>query len=407
MQDNIFEELDALYESEEVLIEGVKENVAEFAKFVDKTYGDKYKLQNDGKCQCGAPIDPKGTNANGVYRCKYCGNQYFNNQMLVCVACGAGEIRTEQDCLCKYCGMNLTSLKAGKCPECDAVLDGNHKCKYCGSDKKNTNIKENYVMNFISAFNELDKLYEETETKTNLDDKNMNQEKEDEFTKMPPSTAKNQETSTTVESLTEADDAEIEIVDDEEPIEEAPVEEPKQLVLECGKCGALVVIDEADLVIDEESGLANIEDECKFCEETAGYKIIGSMVPYETETAEEPVEEEPVEELAEENPVEESLSETLRKESGSRECDGLASMIHDDFASKGLKDKVEVVAASGGRIEIYPIGETDLELLKKYAVEFTKKAQYTPEVVEIKHENDKAYVLLTNIARTATQTATK
>lgn len=117
----------------------------------------------------------------------------------------------------------------------------------------------------------------------------------------------------TKEELTEAaEDAEIEIVADEMPVEEAPVEdipedapveaEPRQLVLECDKCGAIVVISEDKVVIDEESDLANIEDECKFCEETKGYKIIGSMIPYETT-------EEPAEELPEDEPAEVEIAE--------------------------------------------------------------------------------------------------
>lgn len=95
--------------------------------------------------------------------------------------------------------------------------------------------------------------------------------------------------------LAEAADDEIEIVDDEIPAEEAPVdeipaegeseeadneEEPRQVIVECDKCGALVIIDEADVVVDEESDLVNIEDECKFCEEKAGYKIVGVVAPY-------------------------------------------------------------------------------------------------------------------------------
>ncbi len=95
------------------------------------------------------------------------------------------------------------------------------------------------------------------------------------------------------------DDEEIEIVDDEAPVEEIAAEEPvaeesRQLICECDKCGALVVKDEADIVADEESDLVNVEDECQFCEEAKGFKIIGTMIPYEVAEAE--VEEEPVEE---------------------------------------------------------------------------------------------------------------
>ena len=79
--------------------------------------------------------------------------------------------------------------------------------------------------------------------------------------------------------------------------------------MECSKCGALVIQDEADVVADEESDLVNIEDECQYCEEAEGYKIIGSVMPYgNEESVEEPVvDEEPVEEAIEDEVVEEGL----------------------------------------------------------------------------------------------------
>lgn len=127
-------------------------------------------------------------------------------------------------------------------------------------------------MNFISTFDELNKLYEEVIPE--IEKKTVEEE--------PIEEACNKE------ALNEAaDDEEIEIVNDEESAEEIPVEEPvaddepKQFVLECDKCGALVIKDEADIVADEESDLVNIEDECQFCEEAKGYKIIGTMLPYE------------------------------------------------------------------------------------------------------------------------------
>jgi hypothetical protein len=100
------------------------------------------------------------------------------------------------------------------------------------------------------------------------------------------------------DKLTEAEDAEIEIVDDE----------PRQIICECDKCGALVIKAEADIVADEESGLVNIEDECQFCEEAKGFKIIGVVAPYEA------VEEEIFDESDEapEEPIEEAF-ESLRR----------------------------------------------------------------------------------------------
>ena len=102
------------------------------------------------------------------------------------------------------------------------------------------------------------------------------------------------------ESLCEDSDEEVlmddePIIDDEaeevftddgaESEEEVEVEEeaPKQLVLECSKCGALILKDETDVQVDEGTDLANVEEECKFCEEAKGYKVVGTLAPYEAE----------------------------------------------------------------------------------------------------------------------------
>lgn len=88
----------------------------------------------------------------------------------------------------------------------------------------------------------------------------------------------------TAGKLTEADE---EVLIDEEPIiddevEETPIDEaPRQLVIECAKCGAIFVKNEEEVVVDEATDLANIDDKCQYCEETEGYKIVGEMVPYE------------------------------------------------------------------------------------------------------------------------------
>lgn len=157
------------------------------------------------------------------------------------------------------------------------------------------------MYNFISTFDELNKLYEEAP-------KVVSKVKKHEEAKEPI------EEACAKEELTEAaDNEEIEIVDDEAPVEEIAEEEPvgadepRQVIMECSKCGALVIKDEADVVADEESDLVNIEDECQYCEEAEGYKIIGSVMPFEESVEEPVVEEEPVEEAIEDEVVEEGL----------------------------------------------------------------------------------------------------
>ena len=82
------------------------------------------------------------------------------------------------------------------------------------------------------------------------------------------------------------------IVDNSETESEQEEAVNKQIVLECVKCGALVIKDESEVTIDEESDLANVGEECAYCEESEGFKAIGTFEPYVVETA---VEEAPVE----------------------------------------------------------------------------------------------------------------
>lgn len=116
----------------------------------------------------------------------------------------------------------------------------------------------------------------------------------------------------TNESLKEAvvEDAisedEVEVPVEEIPAEEPAVEEPRQIICSCVKCGALALKAEADLVVDEESGLANVEEACEYCEETEGFEIVGVVAPYEVvEVAAEEGEELPEEDEA---PIEEGVN---------------------------------------------------------------------------------------------------
>lgn len=91
--------------------------------------------------------------------------------------------------------------------------------------------------------------------------------------------------------LYEADELEQDVAVEEadaDVVDEAPAAEgPKQLVLECSKCGVVCVKSEDDVVIDEATDLANVEEECAACEEAAGYKVLGELLPYADEEDEE------------------------------------------------------------------------------------------------------------------------
>ena len=154
--------------------------------------------------------------------------------------------------------------------------------------------------NFISILEELNKLYEEAAKEEAA--------KADKKIIKPEDT---KEESCSRKSITEAaDDEEIEIVDDEEvsdevegSVEDVEEDEPKQVLLECSKCGALVVKSEVDVVVDEGTDLVDVDETCSICGESGSYKIVGVVVPYEIEDG-EPEDESEVEPEVEPEDVE-------------------------------------------------------------------------------------------------------
>jgi hypothetical protein len=140
---------------------------------------------------------------------------------------------------------------------------------------------------FMSVFEDLNAIYDEgleSEVKEELTEEVMSE----------PVVAEAEAAEVAEEALTE---------DSEETVDDEATEEPRQLILECDKCGALVIKTETDVTIDEESDLVNVEDACQYCEETAGYKIIGVVAPFEevAEVSEEAPEEAPEAEQEVEN----------------------------------------------------------------------------------------------------------
>lgn len=158
--------------------------------------------------------------------------------------------------------------------------------------------------NFNSVFDELSKLYEEAPKAAQKDTKIEEAVKE--------ACSKKVIKEATEDAVAEVE-AQVEEAAEERQAEEID-DEPKQLILECSKCGALVIKAEKDIVIDEESELVNVEDTCEYCEESEGYKVIGVVTPYIIVEEEEPVEE-PTEEL-EDEPV---FDEDLKVETDSEE----------------------------------------------------------------------------------------
>lgn len=120
-------------------------------------------------------------------------------------------------------------------------------------------------------------------------------------------------------------------------------DEPKQLVLECAKCGTLVVKAEEDVVVDEATDLANVEEACTSCEEVAGFKVLGELLPYTTDKT---IEVEEAEEAAEPEEFEESVEPTTDKKSSACDPD-----LEKDCCDEGCKKETSEQAINEELLE--------------------------------------------------------
>ena len=95
---------------------------------------------------------------------------------------------------------------------------------------------------------------------------------------------------------------------------EVPAEDeaPKQIALECVKCGAIIIKTEAEVQVDEETDLANVDDSCAYCDAAEGFKISGIVVPFEDEDEDE-IEIEDDEEVVSEALLEGKLMDNVKK----------------------------------------------------------------------------------------------
>ena len=87
------------------------------------------------------------------------------------------------------------------------------------------------------------------------------------------------------ELVTSEEDGVIDIIDDEaEDFEEIEDSYVGKVVIDCCVCHSKIYKDADAIVIDEESDLANVGEECPYCYSVDGYKIIGKIAPFEEES---------------------------------------------------------------------------------------------------------------------------
>lgn len=109
------------------------------------------------------------------------------------------------------------------------------------------------------------------------------------------------------------DDFEVVIDPEAETEEDLQKSYMGKVILMCDVCRSMIYKDPAEIVIDEESQLANVGELCPYCFTGDGYKIVGKVAPYEEVTveAEKPVE---VKVDGEEVEVEDKIEEEIQSD---------------------------------------------------------------------------------------------
>lgn len=84
--------------------------------------------------------------------------------------------------------------------------------------------------------------------------------------------------------MSNSDEQAISIIDPEaNTIDELKDNYIGNVILECCVCHSKIYKKPEDVVIDEDSSLANIEEECPYCSTVDGYKVIGQVAPFKPE----------------------------------------------------------------------------------------------------------------------------
>lgn len=212
------------------------------------------------------------------------------------------------------------------------------------------------------------------------------------------------------------------IADDREAIPEEPVfdtaaEKEDELqdnyvgkvIIECECCHSKFYKEPEEVIIDSETQLANIEEECPFCNATMGYTVIGKIEPFDEEEptedeveievddevvepeepAEEEVDEVPEEEIEDEEETEE-VEESFNVGKFRRELNEKRKACKDDdckVVNEFLDDDEESLEECGDKLTEADEYPKSMRLKNNYTVKVNNKEQeeyalsHTPEEV--------------------------
>lgn len=117
-----------------------------------------------------------------------------------------------------------------------------------------------------------------------------------------------------------------------------------KVILECDCCHTRIYKDKEDVIIDEETGLANVEEECPVCSNAFGWNVIGKIEPFkEGEFDDEPeeVDESKVEIEFSDDEVSAAIKESLNEACDEEKCEEDCDKDLEEKCDESLKEDFE------------------------------------------------------------------
>jgi hypothetical protein len=116
-----------------------------------------------------------------------------------------------------------------------------------------------------------------------------------------------------------------------------------KVILECDCCHARIYKDIADVIIDDETGLANIEERCPVCSTESGFNVIGKIEEFnQDELKDQPKDEDEPEENVEDDIEDEDEEEFTVEESFKSALNKVLTENKHGCTTKGCDDDIEL-----------------------------------------------------------------
>lgn len=185
------------------------------------------------------------------------------------------------------------------------------------------------------------------------------------------------------------DDFEVVIDPEAETEEDLQKSYMGKAILMCDVCHSMIYKDPAEIVIDEESQLANVGELCPYCFTGDGYKIVGKVAPYEEVTveAEKPVE---VKVDGEEVEVEDKIDEEIQQDQKFPVEHKKAPVMEDNKELKESMDDISITTEDQV-IKIKSTPREDKEAIQpvtEIEVEKAKEAEEDTPIEEVKTQEE-------------------